>query len=329
MTILVPGGAGYIGSHTVNYLIKNGYDVAVVDNLATGYSKSVNPKARLYEGDIRDKEFMSEIFDKESIDAVIHFAGSSIVPESMNNPIKYFDNNVYGMITLLEMMEKYHVKNLVFSSSAAVYGEPKQVPIKESDITNPTNPYGESKLIIERIMKWADKAYGINSVALRYFNVGGASVDGSIGENHNPETHLIPIVLQVAEGKRDKLQIYGTNYDTNDGTNIRDYVHVVDLADAHVLAMQYLLNGGKSDVFNLGSSHGFSNMEILDAARKVTNKGIPAEFAARRPGDPATLIADSTKARTVLNWQPKYENVEKIIQSAWNFVEKHPNGLSK
>ncbi|WP_220751272.1 UDP-glucose 4-epimerase GalE [Apilactobacillus xinyiensis] len=328
MTILVPGGAGYIGSHTVNDLIKNGYDVAVVDNLATGYAKSVNSKARLYEGDIRDKEFMSEIFDKENIDAVIHFAGSSVVPESMQHPIKYFDNNVYGMITLLEMMEKYKVKNLVFSSSAAVYGEPKAVPIKESDATNPTNPYGESKLIIERLMKWADQAYGINSIALRYFNVGGASIDGIIGEQHNPETHLIPIVLQVAEGKRDKLQIYGTDYDTNDGTNVRDYVHVVDLANAHILAMQYLLNGGKSDIFNLGSSRGFSNMEILDAARRVTNKEIPAEFADRRPGDPGTLIADSTKARKVLHWQPKYESIEKIISSAWHFIEKHTDGLN-
>lgn len=326
MSILVLGGAGYIGSHTVDRLIEKGYDVAVIDNLITGHRLAVNPKARFYQGDVRDRNFLEQVFNAEKVDGVIHFAAFSIVPESMSDPLKYFDNNTGGMITLLEAMEAHNIKRIVFSSTAATYGEPKQIPIKETDPQVPTNPYGESKLAMEKIMKWADAAYGIKFIALRYFNVAGAKADGSIGEDHHPETHLIPIILQVAQGKRDKLKIFGDDYPTKDGTNVRDYVHVVDLADAHILAIQRLLDGGASDAFNLGSSTGFSNKEILEAARKATGQTIPAEMAPRRAGDPSTLIADSTKARKVLGWQPQYDDVEKIIATAWNWTNSHPKG---
>ncbi|KRM42029.1 UDP-glucose 4-epimerase GalE [Lentilactobacillus parafarraginis] len=326
MAILVLGGAGYIGSHTVDRLIQNGYDVAVVDNFVTGHRAAVNPKARFYEGDVRDKEFLNKVFDKEDIEGVIHFAAFSVVPESMAKPLKYFDNNTYGMISLLEAMNAHNVKKIVFSSTAATYGEPKQIPIKETDPQVPTNPYGESKLAMEKIMHWSDVAYGIKFVALRYFNVAGAKADGSIGEDHHPETHLVPIILQVAAGERDQLTIFGDDYDTKDGTNVRDYVHVVDLADAHILALKYLQAGHDSDAFNLGSSTGFSNKEILEAAREVTGKPIPATMGPRRAGDPSTLIAASDKARKVLGWKPQFDDVHEIIKTAWNWKETHPKG---
>lgn len=328
MTVLVLGGAGYIGSHTVDRLVDKGYDVAVVDNLITGHEKAINAKARFYQGDVRDKLFMREVFDKENIDTVIHFAAFSIVPESMSDPLKYFDNNTYGMTALLEVMRDAGVKRIVFSSTAATYGEPKQVPIKETDPQIPTNPYGESKLAMEKIIHWADVAYGIKFVALRYFNVAGAKDDGSIGEDHHPETHLIPIILQVAKGQRDKLTIFGGDYPTKDGTNVRDYVHVMDLSDAHILAMEYLKQGNDSTAFNLGSSHGFSNKEIVDAARKATGKPIPAEVGPRRPGDPATLVASSEKAKKILGWEPQYDDMEKIIATAWHWDQTHPNGYN-
>jgi UDP-glucose 4-epimerase len=326
MTVLVLGGAGYIGSHTVDRLVEAGYDVAVVDNLVTGRKAAVRKEARLHVGDVRDKEFMCKVFTEENVEGVVHFAAFSVVPESMKDPLKYFDNNTAGMVTLLEVMHEFDVKNIVFSSTAATYGEPKQIPIKETDPQIPTNPYGESKLAMEKIMHWSDIAYGIKFVALRYFNVAGAKPDGSIGEDHNPETHLIPIILQVAAGKRDKLQIFGDDYPTKDGTNVRDYVHVVDLADAHILALKYLAAGNDSNAFNLGSATGFSNLEILEAARRATGKAIPAEMAPRRPGDPSTLIAASDKARDILGWKPQFDDVEKIIATAWNWHEEHPEG---
>ncbi|MCF6515460.1 UDP-glucose 4-epimerase GalE [Lactobacillus sp. S2-2] len=326
MTVLVLGGAGYIGSHAVDRLIENGYDVTVIDNLITGHRASINKKAHFYEGDIRDEKFMNSVFDKEDIEGVIHFAAFSVVPESMKDPLKYFDNNTGGMIKLLEIMNDHNVKKIVFSSTAATYGEPKQIPIKETDPQVPTNPYGESKLAMEKIMHWADLAYGIKFVSLRYFNVAGAKDNGSIGEDHNPETHLIPIILQVAAGERDQLSIFGDDYPTKDGTNIRDYVHVIDLVDAHILALKYLSKGNDSDAFNLGSSNGFSNKEMLDAARKVTGKEIPAVMAPRRAGDPSTLIASSDKARNVLGWNPQYDDIEEIIKTAWNWKQQHSNG---
>ncbi|MFT8318025.1 MAG: UDP-glucose 4-epimerase GalE [Sporolactobacillus sp.] len=326
MSILVVGGAGYIGSHTVDRLIGKGYSVVVVDNLMTGHRAAVHPQAAFYEGDIRDKEFLTGVFEKEAIETVIHFAAFSLVGESMEKPLKYFDNNIGGMITLLEVMKQFDVKRIVFSSTAATYGAPKKVPIHESDPQLPINPYGESKLAMEKIIHWADLAYGIHFVALRYFNVAGAKADGSIGEDHHPETHLIPVVLQVAVGKRPKLTIFGDDYNTPDGTNVRDYVHVVDLADAHILAAGYLKDGGQSDCFNLGSATGFSNKQILEAARKATGKEIPAELGPRRPGDPDTLIAASDKAREILHWKPKYDDIYEIIRTAWAWHEKHPDG---
>ncbi|MFC6259345.1 UDP-glucose 4-epimerase GalE [Levilactobacillus fujinensis] len=328
MTVLVLGGAGYIGSHAVDRLVEKGYDVAVVDNLVTGHRAAVNKKARFYEGDVRDQDFLNGVFDKEDIEGVIHFAAFSVVPESMKKPLKYFDNNTAGMVSLLEVMNKHNVKRIVFSSTAATYGEPKQIPIKETDPQIPTNPYGESKLMMEKIMRWSDEAYGIKFIALRYFNVAGAKEDGSIGEDHHPETHLVPIILQVAAGERKELAIFGSDYPTKDGTNVRDYVHVVDLADAHILALEYLKAGHDSDAFNLGSSTGFSNKEMLEAARKVTGKEIPATMAPRRAGDPSTLIAASDKARKVLNWQPRFDNVEDIIRTAWNWKQTHPQGYN-
>lgn len=329
MSILVLGGAGYIGSHAVNQLIDNDYDVVVVDNLQTGHEEAINKKAKFYKGDIRDKEFLTDVFKKENFDGVIHFAANSIVSESMQKPLMYFNNNVYGMQVLLEVMNENNVKHIVFSSTAATYGEPKQIPITEDMDTCPTNTYGETKLAMEKMMKWCDKAYGMKYVALRYFNVAGAKDDGSIGEDHNPETHLIPIVLQVALGKREFITIYGDDYDTEDGTCIRDYVHVEDLIEAHILALKYLMNGGESNVFNLGSSQGFSVKEIVKAVRNVTELPIPEKIGERRAGDPSTLIASSEKARKILGWNPTRTNIDRIISDAWRWHQSHKNGYEK
>ena len=327
MSVLVLGGAGYIGSHTVDRLVDQGQDVVVVDSLVTGHRAAINDKAKFYQGDLADQDFMRKVFtENPEIDAVIHFAAYSLVAESMKKPLKYFDNNTAGMIKLLEVMNEFDIKNIVFSSTAATYGIPEKMPIMESDPQDPINPYGESKLMMEKIMRWADEAYGTKFVALRYFNVAGAKPDGSIGEDHGPETHLIPIVLQVAQGKRDKLQIFGDDYNTPDGTNVRDYVHPFDLADAHILAVDYLRKGNESNAFNLGSSTGFSNLEIVEAARKVTGKEIPAEIAPGRGGDPDSLIASSDKAREILGWKPQFDNIERIIETAWAWHSSHPNG---
>lgn len=326
MSILVVGGAGYIGSHMVKRLVEQNRDVVVVDNLSTGHRGAVDKGVKFYEGDIRDHAFLKEVFDQEAIDTVVHFAAFSIVPESMEKPLKYFDNNTAGMVALLEEMRVHDVKRIIFSSTAATYGVPEKSPIEETDRQAPINPYGESKLMMEKIIKWADQAYGIKFVALRYFNVAGAYPDGSIGEDHGPETHLTPIILQVALGKRDQLQIFGDDYHTPDGTNVRDYVHVLDLADAHILAIDYLKAGNDSDVFNLGSSTGFSVKEMVEAAREATGEAIPAKIAARRPGDPDSLIAASQKARKILKWNPQYDDVKEIIKTAWNWTQKHPNG---
>lgn len=328
MTVLILGGAGYIGSHMVDRLISKGTEkVVVVDNLVTGHRQAIHPEAVFYEGDLADKPFMKKVFTENSdIDAVIHFAAFSLVGESMVDPLKYFNNNTAGMISLLEVMQECGVKNIVFSSTAATYGIPDQVPIFETTPQRPINPYGESKLMMETIMKWADQAYGIKFVALRYFNVAGDKPDGSIGEDHRPESHLVPIILQVANGQREKISIFGDDYNTPDGTNIRDYVHPFDLADAHILAVEYLRNGGASDAFNLGSSTGFSNLEMVEVARKVTGHPIPLEIADRRPGDPDVLIASSEKARKVLGWTPEFDDIEKILTTAWAWHSSHPDG---
>lgn len=325
--ILVCGGAGYIGSHTVYELIEKGENVVVVDNLQTGHKGAIHPKAKFYEGDIRDIEFLSKVFSENDIDVVIHFAANSLVGESMENPLKYYDNNVYGTQVLLQAMNKYNVNKIVFSSTAAVYGEPDNIPILETDKTEPTNAYGETKLAMEKMMKWADKAYGIKYISLRYFNVAGAHVTGEIGEDHSPETHLIPLVLQVPLGKREYISIFGEDYNTHDGTCIRDYIHVTDLADAHILAVERLRNGSESTVYNLGNGNGFTVKEIIEAARRVTGHPIPAVVAERRAGDPAKLVASSEKAKRELGWKPRFSNVEDIIASAWKWHNNNPNGF--
>lgn len=329
MRILVLGGAGYIGSHAVYQLIDEGMEVVVVDNLETGHREAVHPKAVFYEGDIRNAAFLNSVFEKEAIDEVLHFAANSLVGESMENPLKYFDNNVYGTQVLLKAMVDHGVKKIVFSSTAATYGEPEAVPITELMPTNPGNTYGETKLTMEKMMKWTALAHGLKFVSLRYFNVAGARESAEIGEDHRPESHLVPLILQTALGQRSDITVFGDDYDTADGTCIRDYVHVEDLIQAHLLALTYLRNGGESDVFNLGSSQGFSVKEMIDAARTVTGKDIPVKIGARRAGDPGTLIASSDKARSVLGWNPVHTSVEKIIGDAWNWHSTHPAGYEK
>lgn len=321
MRILVVGGAGYIGSHTVYALIEKGYEVVIVDNLQTGFRCLLHPDAIFYEGDIRDQVFLEEVFTKEKIDGVIHFAANSLVGVSMKEPLAYFHNNVYGTLLLLQVMKEHAIKAIVFSSTAATYGEPKHIPLKEDDETLPTNPYGETKLTMEKMMKWCDQAYGMHYVALRYFNACGASQNGFIGELHNPETHLIPLVLEVALHKRDAIQVFGNDYPTKDGTCVRDYIHVDDLADAHIRAMEYLLQGNASTTLNLGNGTGFSILEIIEAVKKVTNEDIPILNSPRRAGDPAVLIASNEKAKELLHWTPRYHHIEDIIQTAWKFYK--------
>ena len=328
MRLLVLGGAGYIGSHTALELIKKGHEVIVVDNLVTGYEKAIPDKAVFYQGDIRNFDFLDNLFKKERIDAVIHFAAYSLVGESVTNPLKYYDNNLYGTKVLLEAMIKNNVNKIVFSSTAATYGEPENIPILETDRTCPTNPYGETKLAMEKMFHWASKAHGLSYVSLRYFNACGADATGQIGEAHNPESHLIPLVLQVPNGKRESVSIYGTDYDTPDGTCIRDYIHVTDLAQAHILAVEYLANGGESDIFNLGNGVGYSVREVIETARSVTGHPIPATEVPRRAGDPARLVASGEKAKKILGWEPKIKKLDEIIASAWKWHKAHPEGYT-
>ena len=325
MAILVTGGAGYIGSHCVAALLDRGADVVVVDDLSKGHRQAVKG-GRLYIGDVADQHFLDGVFSRENVEAVIHFAAYSLVGESMSIPDEYFRNNVTAGLTLIRTMVAHKVPYLVFSSTAATFGEPVRTPIEEDDPQVPTNPYGESKLIVEKMLKWCDRAYGLKYCALRYFNVAGARADGSIGEDHRPETHLIPLILSVAQGKRDSLKLFGTDYPTPDGSCVRDYIHVEDLIDAHMLALEYLKRENTSNAFNLGNGTGFSNRQIIDAARRVTGHPIPVVEEGRRPGDPAVLIASSKKAMDMLGWQPKYTNVEGIIRTAWNWHSTHPDG---
>jgi UDP-glucose-4-epimerase len=329
MAILVLGGAGYIGSHTVYELIDQGEDVVIADNLETGYKEAVHPKARFYQGDIRDRAFIDSVFEQENIDAVIHFAANSLVGESMTNPLKYYDNNLCGTKVLLESMVAHGIDKIVFSSTAATYGEPERVPILETDKTEPTNPYGETKLSMEKMFKWTANAHGLRFVSLRYFNACGAHRSGEIGEAHNPESHLIPLILQVPNGQREFISVFGDDYDTKDGTCVRDYIHVTDLAQAHILAVAYLRKGNESNIFNLGNGVGFTVNEVIESARKVTGDPIKAVVSPRRAGDPAKLIASSEKAKTILGWKPEYTQVEEIIETAWKWHKNHPHGYAK
>ena len=329
MRLLVLGGAGYIGSHTAVELLESGHEVVIVDSLVTGYEAAVPEGASFYQGDIRDYDFLNDLFKKEAIDAVIHFAAFSLVGESVTDPLKYYENNLYGTKVLLKAMIDNGVNKIVFSSTAATYGEPENIPILEDDRTCPTNPYGETKLAMEKMMKWSANAYGLKYVSLRYFNACGAHKSAKIGEAHNPESHLIPLVLQVPNGKRESVSIYGTDYDTPDGTCIRDYIHVTDLAKAHILAVEYLMKGGESNVFNLGNGVGYSVREVIETARRVTGHPIPAVEIPRRAGDPARLVASGEKAKEILGWKPEITELEDIIRSAWAWHSSHPNGYNK
>lgn len=324
MHILVVGGAGYIGSHMVKRLIADHHQVVVVDNLSTGYRDAVLTES-FYEVDIADQINLSKVFSQHKFDAVFHFASFIQVGESVKDPAKYYRNNVAATLSLLEVMVKFEVKHFVFSSTAAVFGNPQYSPIDEKHPKEPINPYGQSKLMVEKMLEDFDRAYGLKSVSLRYFNAAGADPEGELGERHIPETHLIPLVLQAASGRSESISVFGQDYETLDGTCVRDYIHIVDLADAHVKAIDYLKKGNASSaVFNLGNGKGFSVKEIIEASQKVTGKKIPVKYGDRRSGDPPTLVADATLAKKILGWKPKYTKIEDIIQHAWAWEEKYP-----
>ncbi len=318
MNVLVTGGAGYIGSVVVEECIASGHAAVVVDNLEKGHRESVHPEAKFISGDIADQELLRAAFRDHSIEAVIHMAAYSLVGESVDQPAKYYQNNVVKSLAMLDAMVASGVKNIVFSSTAAVYGEPEKQPIEESDRLQPTNPYGQTKLAFEEALKWYEKAYGMRYVSLRYFNAAGATE--RCGELHEPETHLIPIILQVASGKRESVAIYGDDYQTRDGTCVRDYIHVRDLAAAHVLALS--VDASKSSIYNLGcGGSGYTVREVVDVARKITGHPIPVTIGARRPGDPAVLIAGSDRIKAELGWKPEYQELELIVGSAWKWLQ--------
>ena len=329
MNVLVCGGAGYIGSHTVYELIERGHSVVVVDSLIKGHKAAVHNDAKFYLGDIRDEEFMDRVFKENNIDAVIDFAAFSLVGESVNEPFKYYENNVYGTLKLLEAMERAGVKKIVFSSTAATYGEPENDIIVESDKTIPTNPYGETKLTVEKMLKWADNAYGIKFVALRYFNAAGAHISGKIGEDHSPETHLIPIILQTALGQREKMFIFGDDYDTPDGTCVRDYIHVVDLADGHVKALEKLkAEQGGVWIYNLGTGTGYSVLDVINAFEEANNLKINYVFKDRRAGDVPACYADPSKAEKELGWKAK-RGIREMCEDAWRWQKNNPEGYEE
>ncbi len=325
--ILVTGGAGYIGSHTVKALLLEGRDVVVFDSLELGHRDAVLG-GELVEGNLLDKDAVDAVFNKYSIDAVVHFAAYASVGDSMVSPDKYFTNNIEGGLNLVNAMREHGVGRIIFSSSAATYGEPMGVPIDESHPQNPTNPYGETKLMFEKILKWYDVAYGIKSVSLRYFNAAGADPEGKIGEDHTPEGHLIPIILQTLLGQRENVKVFGCDWDTPDGTCVRDYIHVTDLADAHLRALAALERGAETGAYNLGNGDGQSVKQMIDAAEEVTGKKVPWMAAPRRPGDPAKLVASSKKLKNELGWQPKYPDVRTIIEHAWRWHSTHPQGYA-
>lgn len=331
MAILVTGGAGYIGSHSVLALQQAGYKVIVLDNLVYGHRDLVEGVlgVKLIVGDTCDRSLLRQLFAEHQIEAVMHFAAYAYVGESVTKPAKYYDNNVIGTFTLLEAMREAGVNRFVFSSTCATYGVPESVPIVEDQPQHPINPYGATKLMVERILQDFDRAYNFRSVCLRYFNAAGADPEARLGEDHNPETHLIPLVLQTALGQRESISIYGADYDTPDGSCVRDYIHVMDIAQAHILALEYLLQDGKTDFFNLGNASGFSVKEVIETARKITGKEIKAEISDRRPGDPPALVGSGAKAQQILGWKPQYSDLEDIISHAWRWHQKrHPEVLN-
>ena len=322
--ILVCGGAGYIGSHCNKMLAENGYETVVFDNLVYGHRESVK-WGELVVGDLNDPTALKKLFDENDFDAVLHFAAYAYVGESVKDPEKYYFNNVANTLNLLKAMREHGVNKIVFSSTCATYGEPESVPITEDMPQNPINPYGATKLMVERIFKDYHTAYGLNFVVLRYFNAAGADPDGEIGESHNPETHLIPLVLDAASGLRPDVKVFGTDYDTPDGSCVRDYIHVTDLASAHLLALHHLESGGKSDFFNLGNERGTSVLAVVESVRRVTGKDFTATLTDRRPGDPAKLVGSSKKAREILGLKPQFEDIETIVSHAWKWHEKKEN----
>lgn len=326
--ILVTGGAGYIGSHTVRELRERNMDVVVYDNLSTGHIESIGDTP-FVKGDLFDVELLRKTFRDFKVDSVIHFAAYSLVGESMTNPAKYYHNNVAGTLALLDAMLAEDVKYLVFSSSAATYGDCGDGLITESSPQNPTSVYGQTKLMMEQFMQDYDKAYGMKYVALRYFNAAGAHSSGDIGEAHNPESHLIPLILQVSNGKRQQINIFGDDYPTPDGTCIRDYIHITDLADAHIKALEYLKKGGKSTYYNLGNGNGFSVKEVIDTVEKVVGSPVKKQVVERRAGDPASLVASSQKIQKELGWKAKYDTLDSIVASAWKWHSTHPDGFNK
>ena len=329
MKILVLGGAGYIGSHTVYELIDAGEEVVIIDNLETGHIEAVHPKAKFYKGDLRDKDFVDSVLDQEKdIDAVIHFAANSLVGESMVNPLKYYDNNLCGTKTMVQSLVEHGIDKIVFSSTAATYGEPEKVPIVETDRTEPTNTYGETKLSMEKMFKWVGRAHGLRYVSLRYFNACGAHVSGQIGEDHNPETHLIPLILQVPNGKREAISIFGTDYDTKDGTCVRDYIHVVDLAKGHVKALKKIEENPGLAIYNLGTGKGYSVLDIVKNFEAATGVKIPYVIKPRRAGDIATCYCDASKAEKELGW--KAENgIREMCEDSWRWQSNNPQGYEE
>ena len=327
MRILVVGGAGYIGSHTLRLLARAGHDVWAYDNLVFGHRAAV-PTGRLLVGDLHERPLLEQVLAEHKIDAVVHFAAFAQVGESVTDPAKYYRNNIVGTLSLLEAMRSVGVRKIVFSSTTATYGVPKHIPITEAEPQKPINPYGYSKLVVEQALADYASAYGFSYAALRYFNSSGASPDGDIGEDHTPETHLIPLVLQVALGQRPHITVFGNDYPTTDGTCIRDYIHVDDLADAHLRALN-LLEPGTALKLNLGTGRGHSVREVIDACRRVTGHAIPEQLGARREGDPPELVADSTAARRVLGWSPEFTTIESIVATAWKWHDSHPHGYAE
>ena len=323
MRVLVTGGAGYIGSHMVKLLVDTGAEVTVLDDLSTGHAEAVR-KADFVRGDIADVPATRDLLKKRGIEAVVHFAASSLVGESMTDPLKYYRRNVGGTVALVEAMRQAKVMRLVFSSTAAVYGDPVRLPIDEGHPTQPVNPYGSSKLAIERMLAECSTAYGLGAVTLRYFNAAGADPSGELGERHDPETHLIPLVLQAASGRRASISIFGNDWPTRDGTCVRDYIHVSDLCVAHLQALAWLEKGGRYEVFNLGNGDGATVLEVIEAAKRVTAKHLTVNVVGRRAGDPPSLVADASKARRVLGWQPARADIEGIVRDAWNFEQRRP-----
>lgn len=324
MKVLVVGGAGYIGSHMVQMLLDRGHEPVVFDNLSTGYRDAV-PAGRLIEGDLADPAALEALFAAHRFDGVMHFASFIQVGESVREPAKYYRNNVANTLNLLDAMHRHGAKQFIFSSTAAIFGEPDYVPIDEKHPRRPINPYGFSKFAVEQVLEDYDRAYGLRSTCLRYFNAAGADPEGRLGERHEPETHLIPLVLQAASGRRSHIDVFGQDYDTPDGTCIRDYIHIVDLCDAHLLALDRLRSGGESSAYNLGNGNGFSVKEVIDASERVAGTPIARKYGGRRAGDPARLVADSRRARTELGWQPRFADLETIVRHAWTWECKSAN----